>query len=185
MKEVSQIRKYTTFTVFHYFRIFFWRYMKGVRLGKSVWLDCNVHFLRFYSGIKIGNNVIIKEGARICSCNSSSRIVVGNNTTIGYNTFIFSSCSILIGNDCLIAPYVYIVDSNHKTDRRFRINEQKNILGKIFIGNDVWIASNVTVLMNVTIGEGAVVAANSVVNSDIPPYEIWGGTPARKIGERI
>ncbi|RMF04625.1 MAG: acetyltransferase, partial [Bacteroidetes bacterium] len=54
----------------------------------------------------------------------------------------------------------------------------------IVIRNDVWLASGVTVLSGVEIGQGAVVAANSVVNKSIPAYEIWGGTPARKIGER-
>jgi acetyltransferase-like isoleucine patch superfamily enzyme len=36
----------------------------------------------------------------------------------------------------------------------------------------------------VTIGDGAVIAANSVVNKDVPPFEIWAGTPAKKISER-
>jgi acetyltransferase-like isoleucine patch superfamily enzyme len=39
-------------------------------------------------------------------------------------------------------------------------------------------------LKGVTIGDGAVIAANSVVNQDVPPYEIYGGSPARKIGMR-
>jgi acetyltransferase-like isoleucine patch superfamily enzyme len=52
------------------------------------------------------------------------------------------------------------------------------------VGNDVWIASNVTILKGVHIADGAVIAANSVVNCNVGPYEIWGGSPARKIGER-
>ena len=38
--------------------------------------------------------------------------------------------------------------------------------------------------MGVTIADGAVIAANSVVNKDVGPYEIWGGSPAKKIGDR-
>ena len=38
-----------------------------------------------------------------------------------------------------------------------------------------------TILKGVTIGEGAIISAGAVVNKDVPPYEIWGGVPARKI----
>jgi len=89
-----------------------------------------------------------------------------------------------IGDDCLIAPFVYIVDSNHQIEKGININIQPNITDSIKIGNDVWIASNVTILKGVFIDNGAVIAANSVVNSNIPANEIWGGTPAKKIGER-
>ncbi|MCD9019792.1 hypothetical protein K7P01_29895 [Fulvivirgaceae bacterium QH1ED-6-2] len=68
--------------------------------------------------------------------------------------------------------------------RGSRINEQPNETAPITIGRDVWIASNVTILKGVTIGDGAVIAANSVVNADVAPYAIYGGSPAKKIGER-
>ncbi|MBP7556167.1 MAG: acyltransferase [Chitinophagaceae bacterium] len=109
---------------------------------------------------------------------------MGKRTTIGYHTFIFASEAIVIGDDCLIAPFVYIVDSNHGIDRSLKINQQPNETAPVKIGNDVWIASNVTILKGVTIGDGAVIAANSVVNKNVLPYEIVGGSPAKKIGER-
>jgi acetyltransferase-like isoleucine patch superfamily enzyme len=49
---------------------------------------------------------------------------------------------------------------------------------------DVWLGCHVVVLMGVKIGRGAVVAAGAIVNKNIPSYEIWGGVPAKKIGER-
>lgn len=56
----------------------------------------------------------------------------------------------------------------------------------IDIGNDVWIGDNVTILPSCTaIGNGAVVAAGAVVSKNIPPYEIWGGVPARCIKRRF
>ena len=140
--------------------------------------------MRFPKNIKIGDEVLLKEGSRICSCNAQAPVSIGARTTIGYHTFIFASKSIEIGADCLIAPFVYIVDSNHQANRGSKINAQPNITDSIKIGNDVWIAANSTILMGVTIGDGAVVAANSLVNKSIPPYEIWGGVPAKKIGDR-
>lgn len=54
----------------------------------------------------------------------------------------------------------------------------------IVIGEDVWIAAGAVVLKGTTIGRGAVVAANAVVTRDVADYEIVGGVPAKRIGER-
>ena len=140
--------------------------------------------MRFPKNIYLEDDVVIKEGARICACNEHAVIKIGKRTTIGYHNFIFASASIEIGDDCLIAPFVYLVDSNHKIDKSTKINLQPNETAPIKIGNDVWIASNVTVLKGVIIEDGAVIAANSVLNQSVPAYEIWGGSPAKKIGER-
>jgi acetyltransferase-like isoleucine patch superfamily enzyme len=57
--------------------------------------------------------------------------------------------------------------------------------GEVIIGNDVWLADGVLVLSGVTIGDGAVVAARSVVTKDVKPYEIVGGNPAKHIKYRF
>jgi virginiamycin A acetyltransferase len=57
--------------------------------------------------------------------------------------------------------------------------------GNIIIGNDVWIGMNATILDNIEIGDGAVVAAGSVVTKSVPPYAIVGGNPARIIKYRF
>jgi virginiamycin A acetyltransferase len=57
--------------------------------------------------------------------------------------------------------------------------------GDIRIENDVWIGANVTILDNVTIGTGAVIGAGAVVASDIPPYAIAVGNPARVVKYRF
>lgn len=51
--------------------------------------------------------------------------------------------------------------------------------GDTVIGNDVWIGQNVTVMPGIHIGDGAIIAANSVVTKDIPAYHIAGGNPCR------
>lgn len=53
------------------------------------------------------------------------------------------------------------------------------------IGNDVWIGANAMVISGVTIGTGAVIGAGAVVTRDVAPYEIVGGVPAKKIGQRF
>ena len=57
--------------------------------------------------------------------------------------------------------------------------------GDIIIKNDVWIGVNCTILDGITIGNGAVVAAGSIVTKDVPPYAIVGGNPAKIIKYRF
>lgn len=180
---MSQLRKHLKFTLTNRLRAFYQSFRLGL-LGKNVHIDKSVEFMRFPKNIFIHDEVVVKEGARICSCNEKAIIKIGARTTIGYHNFIFASEKIEIGDDCLIAPFVYLVDSNHQIEKNELINRQPNETAPIRIANGVWIASNVTILKGVEISEGAVIAANSVVNQSVPAFEIWGGSPAKKIGER-
>lgn len=65
------------------------------------------------------------------------------------------------------------------------LREDEVIPQPIVVGNDVWIASNVKVKQGVTIGDGAVIAMESLVTKDVPPYAIVGGNPAKVIGFRF
>lgn len=178
-----QLKKNISYGMIHHLRYIKNRVL-GVSLGKRVWIDSNVRLMRFPGNIQIGHDVVVKEGVKICACNSEASVAIGNNTTIGYYSFFFASQKIEVGTDCMIAPFVYIVDSNHRSAKDMPLNQQPNETAPIVIGNDVWIASKVTILKGVRIGDGAIVAAHSLVNCDIGANEIWAGTPARKIGER-
>ncbi len=57
--------------------------------------------------------------------------------------------------------------------------------GKIIVGNDVWVGIKCLIMDGVTIGDGAVVAAGSVVTKDVPPYAVVGGVPAKVIKFRF
>ncbi len=57
--------------------------------------------------------------------------------------------------------------------------------GDTVIGNDVWIGQNATILPGVHIGDGAIIGANSVVGSDVPPYTVAAGNPVREIRQRF
>ena len=129
--------------------------------------------------------MVLKSGARLCACNEGATIRIGENTTVGYHTYLFASEGISIGDNCLIAPFVYLVDSDHSIARDQLINRQANQTAPISIGNDVWIGTGAKILKGVTIGEGAVIAAGALVKDDVAPYTIVGGIPAKKISERI
>ena len=57
--------------------------------------------------------------------------------------------------------------------------------GDTIIGNDVWIGQHVTILPGINVGNGAILAASSVVTQDVPAYHIVGGNPAKIIGKRF
>ena len=57
--------------------------------------------------------------------------------------------------------------------------------GDTIIGNDVWIGQNVTILPGVHIGDGSIIGANSIIGSDVNPYTIVAGNPAKIIRKRF
>ena len=67
----------------------------------------------------------------------------------------------------------------------FSISLDDSGSGDILIGNDVWIGYEAVILSGVAIGDGAIVAARSVVTKDVPPYTIVGGVPAKPIRRRF
>ena len=183
MKTNNQLRKHLERTLKVKWRAFRARKQLG-DVGNEVYIDKNVEFLRYPKNIKLGSSCVIKEGARICPCNEGSGISIGERTTIGYHTFLFASAGISIGDDCLIAPFVYIVDSDHGIEKGLNINRQPNSSASIIIGNDVWIGTGVKILKGVSIADGAIIAAGAILKDNVLENEIWGGTPAKKISER-
>ncbi|HET8858497.1 acyltransferase [Marivirga sp.] len=180
---MNQLRKHLKFTWKNRWRAFQEKKRIGF-LGNGVFIDKNVELQRFPKNISIDNHTVLKEGSRICACNEKAEINIGKNTTIGFHTFIFASEKITIGDDCLIAPFVYIVDSDHTAEKGKLINQQPNMTSAVSIGNDVWIGTGAKILKGTTIEDGAVIAAGAVVSSHVKSYEIFGGIPAKKISER-
>lgn len=76
------------------------------------------------------------------------------------------------------------IDHDHGIKPDKLIGPQSSPGKAIFLGEDVWLGVNVVVLKGVSIGNGAVVGAGAVVTKSIPDNEIWGGVPAKKIGDR-
>src|SRR5690606_26506112 len=181
--EERQLRRHIKFTIWNTLRNIYHK-GRGVKIGQGVFIDKNVSLLRFPKNIEIGNGAVLKQGSNICACNKEARISIGSNTTIGFYTFIYASESIEIGQNCLLAPFVYIVDSDHSIELGKLINSQPNQVSGNDSSDDVWIATGDNILTGVKIGREAVIAAGEVVKDDVPPYTIIAGIPAKKIGER-
>lgn len=118
---------------------------------------------------------------------SSGGLRIGSRVAINeFNNLRAAGSWIEIGDGCLIAQFVTLTGSNHGLGRDRWVRDQpwsRERLG-VRLGADVWVGAGATLLPGVSIGEGGVVAAGAVVTSDVAPYEIVGGIPARVLGRR-
>lgn len=133
---------------------------------------------------RIGKRVMIRKGTEI------GLIQIGDYSYIsGPRSYVEEA---IIGKYCSIARQVTIGVSGHNynwvTTSPIITSPEYNFIDSVhkepqkeppFIGNDVWIGMNATIMRGVTIGDGAVIATGSIVTSDVLPYSIVAGVPAK------
>lgn len=113
-------------------------------------------------------SIVVRENATL---------IIGDDVYMNYGVTIEACHEIRVGDHVLMAPLVSIIDDNrHETEPGAVLYK-----GPIVIGNNVWLARNVAVIPGASIGDGCVIAANSVVCTDIPPNSLAAGAPARVI----
>ncbi|RUA35653.1 MAG: antibiotic acetyltransferase [Bacteroidetes bacterium] len=150
---------------------------------------------------RISGNITIGKGTKIAGgviINANSKVDIGNYTSInGPNTDIYAKINdVKIGSFCSIARNVQFQEFDHKFSNFTTYHFHRNILktdirddieskGNIEIGNDVWIGTQCVILSGAKVSHGAVIAANSVVTGEIPPYAIVAGSPAKVIKYRF
>lgn len=140
------------------------------------------HFDLWCDNVSVGNYVNIYPNITLWG---PGRITIGDNVELGISTVIYSSESVTIENNVLIAANCYIIDSNHSMAKDKLIRNQTSCTkGPVLIKEDAWLGAGAKVLSGVTIGKGAVIGAQSLVNKDIPDYAIAVGVPAKVIGYR-
>lgn len=117
---------------------------------------------------------------------AKKHIRIGSNVQFGQDCHIDTNAD--IGNDVLIAGRVCFIERYGHSYGEPCVTIWNSKAGdeeKIIIEDDVWVGDGALVLSGVKIGKGAIVAARSVVTEDIPPCEIWGGIPAKRIKDRF
>ena len=109
-----------------------------------------------------------------------TKFKIGNTSNIKSDSVIDCAGGISIGEYFHTGRGLVIITSKHNYDSDKKIPyDEVDILSPVTIEDYVWVGMNVTVLPGVTIGEGAVVAANSVISKSVEPYSIVGGNPAK------
>lgn len=176
--------------LFQFVKVIFLRFKwrKNVHIMKNANVAWNSSFEGYN---KIHSNVTFCGRMGRCSyigARSSIGGLIGRFTSIGTNVKTISY------NHAFEPPFVSTCPSFYSTlgqnglvltDKNL-IEETKTVDGKnsVLIGNDCWIGSYAIIMGGVTIGDGAVVAAGSIVTKDVPPYAIVGGIPAKVIRYR-
>ncbi len=160
----------------------------------------------FYPQAKIYNSVGPEaiEIGRHCLCmgeiliaGKNGKVVIGDWCSLSPDTKIWAMEKIELGARVIISHGAQIFDNNSHSlsaqDRHDRFRELRTA-GRhlqpeqvshkpVRIEDDVWIGFNSAILKGVTIGRGAIIGACSVVTSDVPPYAVMVGNPARKVGD--
>ena len=155
-----------------------------VQLADNVWLSSQ-HYLEVQEGatVTVGSRVHFGERFRLLVM-PGAVVTIQDDCWLNHDISIVARTKITIGNDCLFGPYCYLSDHNHGTARGSLIRLQEYSAAPLIIGSDVWLGVGATLLKGAAVGEGAVIAARAVVSKPVPAYEIWGGVPARRLGER-
>lgn len=162
---------------------------ENVVIGENVSISptTRIHGSVKGSRIVIGNHSEIYDYVTIRCVGGSGDVIIGEHCYVNPTCVLYSGNGIRLGDYVLLAPGVMIMPTNHNFARRdipIRHQGFTSSKGGIVIEDDVWLGANSVVLDGAHIGRGAIVAAGSVVTGNIPPYEIWGGVPAKRIRER-
>lgn len=172
--------------------------LNKIKLGiKSVLITCK-YKLQYGDALKMGwmnsirgklhiemntsSNMVIgkflmSRGPLYLKCTDNAQLVIGDRCFFNNNCSVTCSERVEIGNNCMFANNLVIVDHDHRITGSLI---EGNLTAKpVIIGDNVWIGANVTILKGVTIGDGAVIAAGAVINENVPPHSMAGGVPAR------
>lgn len=159
------------------------------------------------------NNVVIRNTIFEDGHNVLYYRAIIEDSMIGFGSYIGSECKIIntkIGRFCSIGPKIEIISGNHPSTKFVSthpsfyslskqagfnfVSEQKfieikvndtNSEFRVIIGNDVWIGANVLIFNGISIGDGAIIAAGSIITKNVEPYEIVCGVPAKRIRYRF
>jgi putative colanic acid biosynthesis acetyltransferase WcaF len=126
--------------------------------------------LRWF-GAEVGQGVLIKQRVRV---QWPWKLTIGNNSWVGTDAELYNLDNIVIGDDVCISQHAYVCTGSH--DRRSPTFEFDN--APIVLEDGVWLCARTTVLRGVTVGANTIVAATSLVTSDVPPNSIVRPPPA-------
>jgi acetyltransferase-like isoleucine patch superfamily enzyme len=160
---------------------------KNISVCKGTRIDLRTKII-VQGGLCLGKNVYLRSREKgyhagmpfyttLLADANNAMIEIGDNTRVN-GAYIHAQKHIKIGNNCVIASGVNIIDSNghqlYSSDRTKGRDEAKEIA----IGNNVWVGLNAIILKDTVIGDNSVVAAGSVVKGNFPANSLIQGNPA-------
>lgn len=165
------------------------RYFRALRAHPTV---------TFHPGVWIGRDCAFGRNVTVLADAVLAETTVGDHSYVGGGSTVKKS---RIGKFCSVGPNVRIGLGIHPTHRvstypgfyspsasgatKFCTDQTVVEYRPVSIGNDVWIGAGAVVADGVVVGDGAIIAAGAVVTSDVAPYVIVGGVPAKTIRSRF
>lgn len=152
--------------------------------GRNVKLEGKLPFVTGPVEIHVGNNVYIGGNVTIFSSGHYGvpKLILKDNSSLSWNVIVTVNKEVVIEENVRIPHDVRISDSDgHPREadlRRADLPQPEKDIKPIRICRDAWIGNGSHIMKGVTIGEGAIIGANSVVITDIPPFSLALGNPA-------
>jgi acetyltransferase-like isoleucine patch superfamily enzyme len=165
--------------------------LKGylTKYGRNLHTGSKVHWIQGKGEIIVGDDVHFDGQCGITFAQrytETPRLVIGNQCGFAHGTFFTIGKSVTVGNHVRVASGVRIFDApGHPVDadaRREGKPPSADEVKPVVIEDDVWIGRDAVICPGVTVGRGAIVSLRAVVVSNVPPYAIVAGNPARIVG---
>lgn len=154
----------------------------GIKIGKHTILSPGSIFRKMGGRIEMGRDCQIHHGAMLMTY--GGHIVLGDYVSVGPYTILYGHGGLDIGNYVRIAAHVTVIPANRSFSPDAVILHQAEERLGIRVGDDVWIGNGARILDGITIAKGCVIGAGAVLTRSTEEYGIYGGVPARKIGDR-
>ena len=137
--------------------------------------------------IVIGSQVVIDSFVKIKPAGGVGDVHVGDESVINSGCVIYTGNGVKIGRRVAVAANCTFAPVNHEFgDPEKPIREQgfRPSKGGITVEDDVWIGAGCVILDGAVLRRGCVIAAMSVVRTEVPAFGIYGGNPLKKLGSR-
>jgi acetyltransferase-like isoleucine patch superfamily enzyme len=140
--------------------------------GVTIWLRGGT--------VELGRNVIVRRGIEM---NSSGVLRLEDDALLSFRVVVHCAESVEIGARTIVGEHTTITDSFHVRTPPGELVLHHVETKPTRVGNDVWIAAQAIIVAGVTVGDGAFIAASSVVTRDVKPGWLVAGNPAQPVRE--
>lgn len=148
----------------------------AIRIGKATVVRAHLMIFAHGGDIEIGDWCYLGEGVRIWSAAS---VKIGDRVLISHDVEIHDTIAHAVSAKERHTQFRELLATGHQHDLPNVTRDP------VTIGNDVWIGFRSAIMRGVSIGDGAIVAANSTVLEDVPPWTVVAGSPARIVKRLI
>jgi len=167
----------------------FRRFGPGASVARDVVL-INPRYISMGRGASVGARTVLSAWDQYEGAPFTPEILIGEGTSIGAECHMTAITTISIGQGVLTGKKVTVTDNSHGPASADQIDippARRRLVSKgpVIIEDNVWIGDKATILPGVRIGRGAIIAANSVVTTDIPAGCVAAGIPARVVRDML